>query len=311
MYKLLILVLFVILRISSNAQDICSGKKVLVTTDGVCPSDRMELVFEDHFDGNSLDKSKWKFVQPWANHSSKGFIHSLEYQTDGLNYVWDNGVLKLEVRKEKYYAKAIQYWDSTELLADGLPNLRWWDYTAGMIYSQESFGFGKYEIRCKIPKGKGFWSVFWLFGAQNDEIDVFEFWNEENVFGKYDPDKSSSDCHMTVHANDKMCMDHHRGVDFSKDFHTFSVVWSNNKMEWYVDDVLRRTIYKFYTLQGQPIDCHNIREDNLYILNRTYPMNNLNIGVSLGIQAGKNAPDENTVFPAYIEVDYVKYWRFL
>ena len=38
----------------------------------------------------------------------------------------------------------------------------------------------------------------------NNEIDVFEFWNPHNMFGKYSPKKLSMIHHMTVHYNKKM-----------------------------------------------------------------------------------------------------------
>ena len=302
---------FEFFRIIYTDAQVCHGVKVIVTENGKCIDNFLELAFEDEFEANSLDVTKWFFVQPWGNHSERGFNASLEYQTDGLNYEFGDGKLRLAVKNEKIYAKAVQSLDSNYLLEDGLPNFRGWDYTAGMIFSKQDFGYGKYEMRCKIPKGKSFWSVFWLFGNDNDEIDVFEFWNSENVFGKYSEKKLCTEGHMTTHANGKMCPSHYTDEDFSKDFHIYSMVWNNNKIEWYVDGKLKRVSYKFYTLLGQPLDCDQIKADNFYILDKTYPLHpNLHIGVSIGIQPGKNAPDASTPFPSYLEIDYVRFYKF-
>lgn len=308
--KKLVCIICIFWFTSSLAQDVCHGKKVLLIEDGKCTGENLQLYFEENFTDTVLNQSKWFFTQPWANHSSKGFIHSLEYQTDGLNYRFVEDHLGLVVKKERFYASAIKYQDSSMLLADGLPNRRWWDYTAGMVYSKESFGHGKFEIRCKIPKGKGFWSVFWLFGENNEEIDVFEFWNEENIFGKFQEKKLTTECHMTTHGNRKMCLTAFRAEDFSKEFHTYTLVWSNNKIEWFFDGELKRTSYKFYTLTGQPIECTLINKWEPYILNQTYPLGRLHIGVSIGIQAGKNAPDDKTPFPSELLIDYIRYWKY-
>lgn len=306
----LFIVLFILSGFSVKAQ-VCHGKKVMLIENGSSPENRLELVFEDNFDEDSLDQTKWHYTQPWANHSKDGFNSSLEYQTDGLNYEFGNSKLRLVVKDEKIYAKAIRSLDSNYVLTDGLPNLRWWDYTAGMIYSKQEFGYGKYEMRCKIPKGKSFWSVFWLFGIDNDEIDVFEFWNEENIFGKYVEKKLSTEGHMTTHANGKMCQNHYTGDDFSQAFHTFTLVWNNYKIEWYVDGELKRRSYKFYTTLGQPVDYNGLEKDQVYILDQTFPLHaSLHISVSLGIQKGENKPDSSTPFPSSIEIDYIRFWRF-
>ncbi|MBI2722240.1 MAG: glycoside hydrolase family 16 protein [Bacteroidetes bacterium] len=295
---------------NSSFTQVCHGKKVMVTENGKKSLENYELVFEDDFKDPQLDLSKWLYTQPGSNHSIEGFNVSLEYQTDGLNYEFTNDILKLLVKDEKIYAKAVQSLDSNYLLKDGLPNLRWWDYTAGMIYSIPSFGFGKYEIRCKIPKGKGFWSVFWLYGKDDDEIDVFEFWYEDNMFGKYQEKRLSTVGHMTTHANKKMCETNYTGEDFSLDYHVFSVTYTNEKIEWYVDGIIKRTSYKFYTLLGQPISGEDIKAGQMYIMDKTYPLNELHISVSLGIQPGKKAPDAKTPFPSSLDVDYIRFYRW-
>jgi beta-glucanase (GH16 family) len=289
---------------------ICHGESVIVTGDGQCNDGPLLLSFEDNFDNDTLDITKWLFTQPWGNHSERGFNNSLEYQTNGQNYEFANGILKLMVRKEKIYAKAIASCDSTYVLQDGGPNLRWWPYTAGMIYSKDEFGYGKYEMRCKIAKGKSFWSVFWLFGIENDEIDVFEFWNEENIFGEYNSEKSATKGHMTSHTNGRMCETNYNGEDFSKQFHTYTLVWDNYKIEWFVDGNLKRRSYKFYSLLGQGLDCNSIKANEPYILDRTFPLHpKLHIGVSFGVQPGKNAPDKSTPFPSSLEIDYIRYYK--
>ncbi len=292
---------------------VCDGEKVFVIENGSCNYNDWELVFEDTFDGAKLDDTKWLNALPWGRHLQSGFNGSLEYPTDGKNFEFSNGILKIAVRPDSIYAKGIEYLDSNFVFDDGLLNLRWWPYTSGLIFCKEQFGYGKYEMRCKLPKGKGLWSAFWLFGQVGDtrsEIDIFEFWNQDNMFGNFDPKKLSVEHHMTLHYKDQMCETNYIGADFSAQFHTFTMEWDNYKIEWYVDGVLKRRSTKFYTLLGQVVDCNSIKANEPYILNRDYPMKSmLNIIVSLGVQSGKNAPDETVAFPSYLNIDYIRYYK--
>ncbi len=288
---------------------VCHVNKIKVVEKEKCPTENFTLVFEDNFE-NGFDTSKWFYTQPWANHSTKGTLYSIEYFTNGENYIFDNGILKLVARNEKYYAKAVNYEDSAMTLKDGLPNLRWWDYTSGMIYSKKTFGQGKFEIRAKIPKGKGFWSACMLFGEENDEVDVFEFWNEHSATGKYKEDKLASECHMSTHAKGKSCTVHSTMEDYSKEFHTYTFIWNNNKIVFYIDSVVQRESWKYHNAIKRPVDCEKIKEGKTYKIDRTYPTHDLHISLGLSIQAGENAPDEKTVFPSELEIDYIRYWQY-
>lgn len=109
----------------------------------------------------------------------------------------DNGIIKLITKEEYIYDKVVPYEPDNLILDDGTYNKRGFDYTSGMIYSNRKFGYGKYEIKCKLPKGKGFWPAFWVFGGPDyNEIDVFEFWNEYNLGIYYDPSKLSKVAHL-------------------------------------------------------------------------------------------------------------------
>ncbi len=59
------------------------------------------------------------------------------------------------------------------------------EYYTGSISTKESWGstYGYYEIRAKMPEGRGHWPAFWLTASTQGwppEIDVFEFLGREN-----------------------------------------------------------------------------------------------------------------------------------
>jgi beta-glucanase (GH16 family) len=114
------------------------------------------------------------------------------------------------------------------------------------------------------------------------EVDVFE------MLGR-DP----TTIYMSNHWNDQS-QEHQKnivsfeGPDFSTEFHTFSLRWTPNLLIWYVDGV-----EQYRTNDGVP----------------TQPMFLL-INLAVGGKWPGN-PDETTVFPSSMEIDYVLAYKYL
>ena len=161
-------------------EDLCESEQVPYT-----------LVFEDNFDGNSLDLDKWIRYYPDGENGSDQCAycrtHSKEGQEEGQIYKdenvrVENGSVFLDVKNED----ATWYHHEKK-------------YTSGMIHAKQTFNdYAKFEIRCKIPNGYGYWSAFWMFGWST-ELDVFEqyghagkfessvhFWTDPNTKSKLD-----------------------------------------------------------------------------------------------------------------------------
>ena len=162
-------------------------------------------------------------------------------------------------------------------------------YTSGLLTSQKSFSqlYGRFEIRAKVPAGRGLWPAFWLLPTFEQwpegvailpEIDVMEFIGSEP--GTY---------HTTVHSNEtgelkSYPYDHNNLGDLSRDFHAYTVVWDAEQISWYFDG-------RHMVSHATPADLHQ-------------PMHFLlNLAVG-GNWAGE--PDSETPFPAVYEIDYVR-----
>ncbi|MEO0075699.1 MAG: glycoside hydrolase family 16 protein [candidate division WOR-3 bacterium] len=226
--KIFSVLLLTILITKIVSGQICDGQQVVLTQDGQCDYNPWVTVFEDNFDGNTLDLSKWTLPYQGV---LRDFSHSKEKQwyantgnTPSVpitnNIEVSNGTLKLIARRESPPIVGTYVSDySTNPWTYTTTNF---DYSSAEIDSKYKFGYGMYEIRCKIPKGKGFWPAFWMYGENangvNNEIDVFEFW-----------DNSTNDHNMTVHYNGQMCLTDYNGPDYSQAFHTFTVIWDNYK----------------------------------------------------------------------------------
>lgn len=320
-------VIVIILMICSSriyAQTICEGQQVVpIETFNQCNTNPWILVFEENFDGDSLDLSKWRYGNGvhirYCNNEQ-------QYYTNGDNIEVSNGILKLIAKKETVYEKVVDWLSDNEHLdCDGVDNgknKRYFYYTSANIETIKKFSYGKYEARIKIAKGKGFWPAFWMYGGDPiyNEIDVFEFWNENDILHNYDPSKLSKVHNMTIHFDDggdgniSRCGTHYTGVDFSQDFHIFTVNWERNKIEWYVDGTLKRTDYRYYTILGQATGC-TINAWNQYILNKIYTRDPMRIILNFAIQDGEDMwgnnkePDSSTPFPSQMEIDWVRYYQ--
>jgi beta-glucanase (GH16 family) len=222
-----------------------------------------KLTFHDEFDGRALDLDKWNPNDPWGRERN---LELQAYVKDA--FVVTNGLLRIQAEKrEAFYARKQRA------------------YTSGMMttYGKFSQQYGRFEIRCRVPKGKGMWPAFWLLPdplGWPPEIDVLE------VLG-HEPNK----IYLTHHfqgADRKRASSggNWKGPDFSADFHEFAVEWSAERIVWFVD--------------GQ----ERFRSTKTIPSTKMYVLVNLAVG---GDWPG--SPDEKTQFPSAFEVDYVRVYQ--
>ncbi|MBL7934021.1 MAG: glycoside hydrolase family 16 protein [Bacteroidia bacterium] len=290
-------------------QKVCNGKKVLLIEDGKCNESNYTLVFEDDFDGSSLDTSKWTAITGVVRDPE----HSIAQQWySPRNIELGDGTLKLITRRDTLLNQCYDIWHNGSLST----KCEDFYFTAGQIDSKETFLNGKIELSCRIPKAKGVASSFWMFGdPYSNEIDIFEFENEKTIGGKFDDDKlcrvhrmnSRTDYDLNGQMED--CPSKYKGPDFSESFHTFTLIWSKFKLEWYVDGELKRTSALFYNLMGQEMSCRSLKAGEPYILNKAFPKSPMRIILDNIIQVGSNSPSDDSEFPYYYEIDYVRYYR--
>lgn len=241
---------------------------IYAKSDPALPIDKpgWTLTFSDEFNGDRLDESKWT-DHYW--HGRTHANHELQYYaSDG--YALKDGQLRLTARPVSADARS---------KTAGLP------YTSGMISSFGKFAqqYGWFEMRARIPKGKGYWPAFWLLPDDKrwpPEIDILE------ILG-HQPDVA----HFTTHWRDaqrRHLDDTHewRGPDFSAGFHTFAVDWEPGLVVWYVDGIERAR-----TSKGVP----NVP---------MYVIANLAVG---GDWPGN--PDATTQFPQSMDIDYIRVYQ--
>jgi beta-glucanase (GH16 family) len=216
------------------------------------------LTFGEEFEASTLDLNRWMTTYSDGGRTLSGNQEAEYYADDAFEF--QNGILRIRAEKR---------------------SMGGFNYTSGVITSYRSFRqqYGYFEIRAKMPKGKGFWPAFWLLPMDRwpPEIDVLE------VLGH-----QTDVVYLTNHWGADW--QHHQsqgqwfqGPDFGSDFHLFGIDWEPDVIIWYVDGVER-----FRSYIGVP-------QEPMYLIA------NLAVGGSW-----PGYPDSTTPFPSYFEIDYIR-----
>lgn len=240
--------------------------------------ERYTDVFIDNFETSQLNKKYWNFEGSKAtrNNELQTYADSMK---DG-NVEISDGNLNIIAKKEERNGR---------------------NYTSASLTTQGKvkFRYGIFEIRAKLPTGRGVWPAFWLMGETNffnmmmwpmtGEIDIME-----SICSK-DYDRK---IYSTIHYGKLFSQnpDRQGGAyylpdkgKFCDDFHTFGVIITDSQMLFYVDD----KIHTYLDITDKA--CDTFRKYDKYIL--------LNLALG-GEWAGQ--PTSETSFPATYSIDYVK-----
>jgi beta-glucanase (GH16 family) len=227
------------------------------------PAGNWNLILADEFNGNELDTSVWTRHLPWWPTPINGELGY--YDPTPEKYVEvSNGNLNLT---------------ADDVPQNGMP------YSTGAVSSHGKFTFryGTVEMRAKFPAGKGFHIAFWTMlegGPWPPEIDIVEWLGE-------DVDLVYHNIHYTDNGH-QSDIKWWWGSDFSAAFHTYTMTWKPNRIDWYVDGVLR----------------HSFTEQQFIPQQDMYVLANLAVG-----GGWPQSPDNSTPFPATWEIDYIRVWQ--
>lgn len=241
--------------------------------------DGYQLVFIENFDSGEINPAKWNTTLRWGPDIT---VNSEEqYYIDTQN---DTGFGFSPFRIDTDSVAISAHPTPTELLAaaNGQP------YLSGVLTTADKFSFaeGVAEIRAKIPAGTGLWPQFWMlpdeFVGLRPQIFAMEARgdNTSEVFHSYKYQDENDDVQTTGVLKTS-------GEDFSADFHTYAVQWTENQLIFYIDG-----------LEYQRVDNDNIASQNMYLI--------LNLAVG-GWFPG--SPDETTTFPAEFVIDHVRVYQ--
>lgn len=188
------------------------------------------LVWSDEFNVDGApDEKNWNYEE--------GFVRNNEnqwYQKE--NGYCQNGFLVIEAKNESrinpdFVSHDHNDWrkkrDSIKVTSSCL-----------ITQGKHSWQYGRFEMRAKIPVGKGMWPAFWTLGVKgnwpaNGEIDIMEYYTGKilaNTAWKSKTGTTAWDSRTVPLTDFKK--------DWADEFHIWRMDWDSHSIKLYVDDQL-------------------------------------------------------------------------
>jgi beta-glucanase (GH16 family) len=226
------------------------------------------------------DAAKWSYDlggDGWGNNELENYTDKIE------NAKVENGNLIITAIKEP---SGKREYSSARLVSKG----------------KGDFLYGKFEIRAKLPKGRGTWPAIWMLFSHNSygnkgwpdngEIDIMEHvgFDQDRLHGNIHT-KAFNHAIKTNKGNNIIV----NGL--SDDFHVYSCEWTPEAITILVDGKPYFTFKKEASYQWQewPFD----KPQHLIL--------NVAVGGNWGGQKGV----DNSIFPQKMEIDYVRVYPLI
>ena len=247
-----------------------------------------KLAWQDEFDGDALDPQTWA-VNVWPARKVNDEDQAYTARTKNLRV--QDGHLIIEAHKEPYEGAA---------------------YTSGRIYSRASSLYGRFEIRAKLPRGKGTWPAIWMLPLNPfkyaSRCKEGEDWQGSTTCDAW-PNSGEIDImehvgyemghvHGTVHneAYYWVKWEQRKGRvlldDVADAFHVYALEWTPDRIDCFVDDI------HYFTYMNEGEGWRAWPYDHPFQL-----IMNVAVGGAWG-RAGGGIDD--SIFPQRMLVDYVR-----
>lgn len=240
--------------------------------------DNAVLVWSDEFEGDDLSKEYWAFetgFHGWGNNELQNYVENDNVEVSG-------GTLKIIAKKEGIESS---------------------NYTSTRLNSKETFRYGKIEIRAKLPdhKGNGLWPALWMLGSNIEnvgwpacgEIDIMEYVS-------FDPNKVHFSVHSTANNHVNGTQITSGPIDLKtieEEFHIYGLLWTDRYLKFYIDDPEN---VQLNFIRPSPTTAENWPFNKPF-----YFLMNIAVGGNWGGLEGV----DDTIFPAVMEVDYVRVYQ--
>jgi len=266
--------------------------------DGYCATPEgnrlaQELVYSDEFDAATLDGTHWDYEVGAAirNNEAQAYTDRPE------NVRLDAGNLVLTARSEQY---------------DGA------DFTSGSVNSEGLFSFtlGRIEARISMPAGRGCSSAFWMLPEDPAPLvrscpdgascydGTWPAWGDMTVANQQSqlPGRVLGTVSYGIWDDALEGVTHgvfgeaSPTIDEPAEYHRYALEWGPTRLEWFVDDVLVRTLV--------------LPPDDMYLPGGIDPfLQPFHVRLNLAIGGLDQAPDAAD-YPQEMRVDWLRVWQW-
>lgn len=234
-----------------------------------------KLVWSDEFNYKGLpDSTKWNYEVGGDGYGN----NEAQFYTENRlkNARVEHGNLIIEAR--------IENWEKNK-------------YTSARLLTRgnHSWKYGTFEIRAKLPRGRGTWPAIWMMSEDmkkwpdDGELDIMEHVGFHQGF-----------IHATAHTKkynhviQTQKTDTLEVKDASEKFHVYKMTWTPDKIEMYVDET------KYYTY---------LNTEKTY---KAWPFDQpffLLLNFAIGGDWGGIEGIDDSIFPQKFYVDYVRVYQ--
>lgn len=243
-----------------------------------------QLVWEENFNGTSLDLSVWNI----ETNGGGGGNQEKQYYTDrNTNVRVENGNLVLQLRKEDYKDRA---------------------YTSGRINSRgkKEFCYGRMEASISFPSGGGTWPAFWMLGSNYSdygwprcgEIDIIEHVGNQPLMASFALHTKIKNGSKGNNWSSRAYLD-----NLENNYHTYAVEWQQeahnglDRIIFYVDGV---------EYASQTEDPSHMDDDEYWpFFRKQYIILNLAVGGTMGGKIDDTMFDHDVL----MKVDWVRVYQ--
>ena len=238
-----------------------------------------KLVWYDEFDYEGLpDSDKWGYDvggHGWGNDELQYYTSEREENARVLG-----GMLIIEARRDN--------WGGHE-------------YTSARLVTKNKgdWAYGRFEIRAKLPSGRGTWPAIWMLPTQwtygdgswpdNGEIDIMEHVG-------YDPGWVHGSIH--THAYNWPAGTHKTAKHYVSNaetaYHVYALEWTSEQIDVFVDST------KYFTFNNEGTGWEVWPFDKNF---------HLVLNIAVGGNWGGAQGVDNRIFPTRLEVEYVRVYE--
>lgn len=206
-------------------------------TGNMIDMNKFTLTWNDEFDGDKLDSSKWG-TEWWVTMRKGGYWHE-----DMLSVKDGHLIISTQYYDKPLENRYYEKWHDKINFDDYGPG-----YYSSIVTTSGKFEqcYGYFETRCILPAGYGLWSAFWMMnegvynvdGTGNDgtEIDVFEsMYYKDHWWG---PDSVAVNLHLDGYNEAHQHFNVGRFFIENnpyEEFNTYGVEWNPDEYIFYIN----------------------------------------------------------------------------
>ena len=235
-----------------------------------------ELVWSDEFETDGRpDAGKWSYETGYVRNDE------VQFYTDNRpeNARVEDGMLVIETRKDNYQDH---------------------DVTSASLHTKDKaeWTYGRFEVRAKLPTGKGMWPAIWMLGANYRETAGWPECGEIDIMENvgFEPDVIHANVHTKAYNH---AIGTNKGDKITVEapydnFYVYSIEWTPEYIEFFVDG---KQYFRF---------------ENEHKGNAEWPFDKpfyLILNAAYGGSWGGRQGVDDTILPQQYYIDYVRVYQ--